>query len=155
MLTHSYEFGFGINPDGSRYGLDSRPEHTRTVVDDMLGRLRFDSIDLLYQHRVDPNVPIEETVGGMAELVKEGRVRHIGLSEAAAGTLRHAAAVHPIAALQSEYSLWERDVEEEILPAGALDPDQIHTPGIFVQRMVKVPPAPEGLWTIRRQERAR
>ncbi|MGQ0590648.1 MAG: aldo/keto reductase, partial [Sphingosinicella sp.] len=79
-------------------------------------RLGIDTIDLFYQHRVDPNTPIEETVGGMAELVKEGKVRHLGLSEAGPETIRRAAAIHPIAALQSEYSLWEREVEEDILP---------------------------------------
>ena len=98
-------------------GLDGSPANARRACEGSLRRLGIDTIDLFYQHRVDPNVPIEETVGGMAELVKEGKVRHIGLSEAGAETLRRAAKVHPIAALQTEYSVWERDVEDEILPA--------------------------------------
>ena len=97
-------------------GLDGSPENARRACESSLKRLGIDTIDLFYQHRVDPNVPIQETVGGMAELVKEGKVRHIGLSEASAATLRKAALVHPIAALQSEYSVWERGVEAEILP---------------------------------------
>jgi aryl-alcohol dehydrogenase-like predicted oxidoreductase len=97
-------------------GLDGSPANARRACEGSLRRLGIDTIDLFYQHRVDPNVPIEETVGGMAELVKEGKVRHIGLSEAGAETLRRAAKVHPIAALQTEYSVWERDVEDEILP---------------------------------------
>jgi aryl-alcohol dehydrogenase-like predicted oxidoreductase len=96
-------------------GLDGSPENARRACEGSLRRLGIDTIDLFYQHRVDPNVPIEETVGGMAELVNEGKVRCLGLSEAAASTVRRAAKVHPIAALQSEYSIWERDVEEEIL----------------------------------------
>jgi aryl-alcohol dehydrogenase-like predicted oxidoreductase len=108
---------FGFRFDGTRIvGVDGSPANARTAVEGSLKRLGIDTIDLFYQHRVDPSVPIEETVGGMAELVKEGKVRHIALSEAGPATLRRAAAVHPIAALQSEYSLWERDVEEEILP---------------------------------------
>jgi aryl-alcohol dehydrogenase-like predicted oxidoreductase len=97
-------------------GLDGSPENARRACEGSLQRLGIDTIDLFYQHRVDPTIPIEETIGGMAELVKEGKVRHLGMSEAAPETLRRAAAVHPIAALQSEYSLWERDVEDEILP---------------------------------------
>ena len=97
-------------------GLDGSPANARRAIEGSLQRLGIDTIDLFYQHRVDPAVPIEETVGGMAELVKEGKVRHIGLSEAGPDTLRRAAAMHPITALQSEYSLWERDVEDEILP---------------------------------------
>jgi aryl-alcohol dehydrogenase-like predicted oxidoreductase len=97
-------------------GLDGSPENARRACEGSLRRLGIETIDLFYQHRVDPNVPIEETIGGMAELVREGKVRHLGLSEAAPETIRRAAAVHPIAALQSEYSLWERDVEDEILP---------------------------------------
>ena len=104
------KFGFGINPDGTRYGLDSRPDHIRQVTDAALTRLKVEAIDLLYQHRVDPNVPIEETVGAMSELVTAGKVRALGLSEASPETLRRAAKVHPIAALQSEYSLWSREV---------------------------------------------
>jgi aryl-alcohol dehydrogenase-like predicted oxidoreductase len=106
------KFGFGIKADGTRYGLDSRPEHVRTVVDEMLGRLGIDTIDLLYQHRVDPAVPIEDVAGTIKELIEQGKVRHYGLSEASAQTLRRAHAVHPVAALQSEYSLWTRDPEE-------------------------------------------
>ena len=97
-------------------GLDGSPANARRAVEGSLKRLGIDTIDLFYQHRVDPNVPIEETVGGMAELVTEGKIRHIALSEAGPETLRRAAAVHPITALQTEYSVWERDVEDEILP---------------------------------------
>ena len=97
-------------------GLDGSPANARRACEGSLKRLGIETIDLFYQHRVDPNVPIEETVGGMAELVKEGKVRHIALSEAGPDTIRRAAATHPIAALQTEYSLWERDVEAEILP---------------------------------------
>ena len=110
------KFGFRINPDGQVTGLDSRPEHIREVVDASLGRLCTDRIDLLYQHRVDPAVPIEEVIGAMAGLVREGKVRYLGLSEAGAATVRRAHAIHPISALQSEYSLWERGIEAEILP---------------------------------------
>src|SRR6476646_7538378 len=95
--------------------LNSRPEHIKKVVEGSLKRLKVDVIDLYYQHRVDPNVPIEDTVGAMAELVQQGKVRHLGLSEASAASIRRAAAVHPIAALQSEWSLWTRDLEEEVL----------------------------------------
>ena len=98
-------------------GVDGSPQNARRACEGSLKRLGIDTIDLFYQHRVDPDVPIEETVGGMAELVKEGKVRFLGLSEAAAATVRRAANVHPIAALQSEYSIWERDVEADILPA--------------------------------------
>ena len=105
------KFGFGINPDGTRYGLDSRPEHIRQVADAALQRLRVESIDLLYQHRVDPNVPIEDVAGTVKELIAEGKVKYFGLSEAAAGTIRRAHAVQPLAAVQSEYSLWTRDPE--------------------------------------------
>lgn len=108
---------FGFRFDGNRIvGVDGSPANARSAVEGSLKRLGIDVIDLFYQHRVDPSVPIEETVGGMAELVKEGKIRHIALSEAGPETLRKAAAVHPITALQSEYSLWERDVEDEILP---------------------------------------
>ena len=96
--------------------LDGSADHVRSSIEGSLQRLGTDHVDLYYQHRVDPNVPIEETVGAMAELVAEGKVRHIGLSEAAPETLRRAASVHPIAALQSEYSMWSRDPEAEILP---------------------------------------
>ena len=108
---------FAMRWDGNRpTGIDGSPENARRACEGSLKRLGIDTIDLFYQHRVDPNVPIEETIGGMAELVKEGKVRYIGLSEAAPDTIRRAAKVHPIAALQTEYSIWERDVEAEILP---------------------------------------
>ncbi|HYJ53124.1 MAG TPA: aldo/keto reductase [Allosphingosinicella sp.] len=108
---------FALRWDGTNpVGFDGSPENARRACEGSLKRLGIDTIDLFYQHRVDPNVPIEDTVGGMAELVKEGKVRHLGLSEAGPETIRRAAAVHPIAALQSEYSLWERDVEADILP---------------------------------------
>ena len=96
--------------------IDGSPAYVRSACDASLRRLGTDHIDLYYQHRVDPNTPIEETVGAMAELVKEGKVRHLGLSEASAETIRRAHAVHPITAVQTEYSLWTRDVEAEILP---------------------------------------
>jgi aryl-alcohol dehydrogenase-like predicted oxidoreductase len=111
------KFGFDLSTvGGGAWGLDSRPDHIRIVVEQSLQRLRTDRIDLLYQHRVDPKVPIEDVVGAMAELVRAGKVRFLGLSEASAATLRRAHAVHPISALQSEYSLWERDLEREVLP---------------------------------------
>jgi aryl-alcohol dehydrogenase-like predicted oxidoreductase len=106
------KFGFGINPDGTRYGVDSRPEHIRQVVDAMLRRLKVGIIDLLYQHRVDPNVPIEDVAGTVKELIQQGKVKHFGLSEASAKTIRRAHAVQPVTAVQSEYSLWTRDVEQ-------------------------------------------
>ena len=105
------KFGFGINPDGTRYGVDSRPEHIREVVGAMLKRLNVATIDLLYQHRVDPNVAIEDVAGTVKELVQQGKVKHFGLSEASAQTIRRAHAVQQVAAVQSEYSLWTRDVE--------------------------------------------
>lgn len=104
-------------PQGEFQGVSGRPEYVKQACDASLERLGVDHIDLYYQHRVDPQVPIEDTVGAMAELVQEGKVRFLGLSEAAAATLRRAVAVHPITALQSEYSLWSRDLEDEILPA--------------------------------------
>jgi aryl-alcohol dehydrogenase-like predicted oxidoreductase len=112
---------FGIklqfDADGTpRRSIDGRPAYVREACEGSLGRLGVEHIDLYYQHRVDPATPIEETVGAMAELVKEGKVRHLGLSEASAATIRRAHAVHPIAAVQSEYSLWTRDVEDEVLP---------------------------------------
>jgi len=110
------KFGFSIDAEGRIAGLDSRPAHIQEAVEASLERLGTDRIDLLYQHRVDPAVPIEETVGAMAALVKAGKVRYLGLSEASAATLRRAHAVHPISALQSEYSLFERGLEREILP---------------------------------------
>jgi aryl-alcohol dehydrogenase-like predicted oxidoreductase len=105
------KFGFGIRPDGTRYGLDSRPEHIREVAAASLRRLRVDSIDLFYQHRVDPSVPIEEVAGAARDLIRQGKIRHFGLSEAGANTIRRAHAVQPLTAVQSEYSLWTRDVE--------------------------------------------
>ena len=108
---------FGFKFEGNTItGVDGSPANARAACESSLKRLGIDTIDLFYQHRVDPSVPIEETVGGMAELVREGKVRHIALSEAGPETLRKAAAVHPIAGLQSEYSLWERDVEDDIIP---------------------------------------
>jgi aryl-alcohol dehydrogenase-like predicted oxidoreductase len=114
-LVIATKFGFAFN-DGQVSGVDSSPANVRRACEGSLRRLGIDTIDLFYQHRVDPNVPIEETVGAMAELVTEGKVRYLGLSEAGAGTLKKAHATHPIAALQSEYSLWERSIEEDILP---------------------------------------
>jgi aryl-alcohol dehydrogenase-like predicted oxidoreductase len=110
------KFGNVRGADGAFLGIDGSPDYVRKACDASLRRLGVDHIDLYYQHRVDPKVPIEETVGAMAELVHQGKVRHLGLSEAAAGTIRRAAAVHPIAALQTEYSLWSRELEDEILP---------------------------------------
>jgi aryl-alcohol dehydrogenase-like predicted oxidoreductase len=111
------KFGIVRTADPKERGVSGRPEYVRQCVEESLKRLNIDVIDLYYQHRVDPNTPMEETVGEMARLVEAGKIRHIGLSEASAATLRRAANVHPIAALQSEYSLWSRDVEAEILPA--------------------------------------
>lgn len=113
-LVIATKFGFRFQ-DGQTIGVDGSAANATASVEGSLKRLGIDTIDLYYQHRVDPNVPIEETVGGMAELVKEGKVRHIALSEAGPDTIRRAVKVHPITALQSEYSLWERDVEGEIL----------------------------------------
>jgi aryl-alcohol dehydrogenase-like predicted oxidoreductase len=108
---------FGFRFQGNQLtGTDSRPEHIREVAEASLRRLRTDRIDLLYQHRVDPGVPIEDVVGAMARLVEEGKVRFLGLSEAGEATIRRAHAVHPISALQSEYSLWERNLEGDVLP---------------------------------------
>ncbi len=109
------KFGWDIQ-DGKSVGTDSRPEQIRRVADASLTRLRTDRIDLFYQHRVDPDVPIEEVAGAVAELVAAGKVLHFGLSEAGAGTIRRAHAVHPVTALQSEYSLWTREIEAEVLP---------------------------------------
>ncbi len=111
------KFGNVRGEDGSFKGIDGRPEYVRAACDASLRRTGLDVIDLYYQHRVDPKVPIEDTVGAMAELVAAGKVRYLGLSEASPATLRRAHAVHPITALQTEYSLWSRDVEAEILPA--------------------------------------
>src|SRR4051794_4491965 len=110
------KFGNERNPDGSWVRINGTPEYVRAACDASLQRLGVDHIDLYYQHRVDRSVPIEETIGAMKELVEAGKVRHLGLSEAAAATIRRAHAVHPITALQSEYSLFTRDLEDEILP---------------------------------------
>lgn len=117
-VTIATKFGFKISEEGSglerMVGVDSRPEHVKAVAEASLKRLDTDVIDLYYQHRVDPGVPIEDTVGAMAELVRDGKVRALGLSEVSATTIRRAHAVHPIAAVQSEYSLWSRDPEDEV-----------------------------------------
>lgn len=110
------KFGFKIDGSGKIVGLDSSPENVRRVCNASLQRLGVDHIDLFYQHRVDRTIPIEETIGAMAELVQQGKVRYLGLSEASSETIRRAHAVHPISVLQSEYSLWERGIEAEILP---------------------------------------
>ncbi len=110
------KFGNVRGPNGERLGVRGDPEYVRQACEASLSRLGVEHIDLYYQHRVDPNVPIEETVGAMAELVAQGKVRYLGLSEAAPDTVRRAHAVHPISALQTEYSLWTRDVEQRILP---------------------------------------
>jgi aryl-alcohol dehydrogenase-like predicted oxidoreductase len=110
------KFGNERRPDGTRVGINGRPEYVHAACDASLQRLGVDHIDLYYQHRVDTSVPIEETVGAMAELVDAGKVRHLGLSEASAATIRRAHGVHPITALQTEYSLFTRDLEDEILP---------------------------------------
>ena len=112
------KFGFKIDPTGRErwVGQDSRPEHIKEVAEASLKRLRTDRIDLLYQHRVDPNVPIEEVAGAVKELMQQGKVKHFGLSEAGAQTIRRAHAVQPVTALQSEYSVWFREPEREILP---------------------------------------
>ncbi len=111
------KFGNMRGPKGEFLGVNGKPDYVRKCCDESLKRLGVDVIDLYYQHRVDPNTPIEDTVGAMAELVSQGKVRHLGLSEAAAKTIERAHKVHPITALQTEYSLWSRDIEEEILPA--------------------------------------
>ncbi len=110
------KFGFEFGPDGGQSGMNSRPEHVRQVAEASLKRLKTDRIDLFYQHRVDPNVPIEDVAGTVGKLIREGKVRHFGLSEAGVQTIRRAHAVQPVTALQSEYSLWWRDPEKEILP---------------------------------------
>ncbi len=111
------KFGFAINPDRpSDRAVDGRPENVKRAIEGSLKRLGTDHVDLYYQHRVDPAVPIEETVGAMSELVAAGKVRYIGLSEASAQTIRRAHATHPLTAVQSEYSLWTRDLEDEVLP---------------------------------------
>jgi aryl-alcohol dehydrogenase-like predicted oxidoreductase len=111
------KFGFDLHPDGSNHGVNSRPDHIKRAADGSLRRLGIDTIDLYYQHRVDPQVPIEDVAGAVSELVVAGKVRHFGLSEAGAATIRRAHAVQPVTALQSEYSLWTRDPEGDILTA--------------------------------------
>ena len=115
QVTIATKFGFRFE-QGQLTGTDSRPEHVREVAEASLRRLGTDRIDLLYQHRVDPEVPIEDVVGAMADLVRQGKVRYLGLSEAGEATIRRAHATHPITALQSEYSLWERNLERDIVP---------------------------------------
>lgn len=114
-LIIASKFGFKFD-GGNIVGVDGSPANAKSAVEGILKRLGIDCLDLYYQHRVDPSIPIEETVGAMADLISEGKIKDIGLSEAGPDTLRRAAAVAPISALQSEYSLWERDIEEEILP---------------------------------------
>ncbi|HET9919226.1 MAG TPA: aldo/keto reductase [Ktedonobacteraceae bacterium] len=110
------KFGFHFGPNGERLGLSSQPEHIKQSVEGSLKRLRVETIDLLYQHRVDPEVPIEDVAGAVKELIEAGKVKHFGLSEASAQTIRRAHVVQPVAAVQSEYSLWARDPEEDVLP---------------------------------------
>jgi aryl-alcohol dehydrogenase-like predicted oxidoreductase len=111
------KFGFKLDPNtGKQAGLDSRPEHIKEVAEGSLKRLRADTIDLFYQHRVDPDVPIEDVAGAVKDLIHEGKVKHFGLSEAAAKTIRRAHAIQPVTAVQSEYSLWTRGPEKEVLP---------------------------------------
>jgi aryl-alcohol dehydrogenase-like predicted oxidoreductase len=115
-VTIATKFGFRLDAGGRQTGVDSRPEHVREVAEASLRRLKIDAIDLFYQHRVDPEVPIEEVAGAVKDLIREGKVRHFGLSEAGVKTIRRAHAVQPVTALQSEYSLWWREPEAEILP---------------------------------------
>lgn len=118
QIVLATKFGFNLNPDGSPgwQGLNSRPERLKQVADASLKRLRTDVIDLFYQHRVDPNVPIEDVAGAVKDLIQAGKVKHFGMSEAAASTIRRAHSVQPVAAVQSEYSLWWRKPEQEVLP---------------------------------------
>ena len=111
------KFGFKFGPDGEQTGLDSRPAHIKEVAEASLKRLKIEAIDLFYQHRVDPDVPIEDVAGAVKDLIREGKVKHFGLSEAGVQTIRRAHAVQPVTALQSEYSVWWRRPEEEVLPA--------------------------------------
>src|SRR5205807_9976804 len=111
------KFGFKIGPKGEQIGLDSRPEHIKEAAEGSLKRLRTDVIDLFYQHRVDPDLPIEDVAGAVKELIREGKVKHFGLSEAGVQTIRRAHAVQPVTALQNEYLLWWRSPEKEVLPA--------------------------------------
>lgn len=115
-VTIATKFGFRIDRYGKQQGLNSRPEHIREVAEDSLRRLQVETLDLFYQHRVDPEVPIEEVAGAVKELIREGKVRHFGLSEAGAQTIRRAHAIQPVTALQSEYSLWWRTPEKDIMP---------------------------------------
>lgn len=146
------KFGFKLDAGGNRLGTDSTPANVRRACDDSLQRLGLDVIDLFYQHRVDPAVPIEETVGAMAELVQAGKVRALGLSEAAPDTLRRAAAVHPIAALQSEYSLWTRDPETNGVLDACRELGTTFVPysplgrGFLTGAIQKVEDLPEGDW---------
>jgi aryl-alcohol dehydrogenase-like predicted oxidoreductase len=110
------KFGFKLGPNGEQMGVDSRPEHIKEVAEASLKRLKTDTIDLFYQHRVDPDVPIEDVAGAVKDLIQQGKVKHFGLSEAGVQTIRRAHAVQPVTALQSEYSLWWRKPEEEVLP---------------------------------------
>ena len=110
------KFGFKFDANGKQVGLDSRPEHIKEVADASLKRLKTDVIDLFYQHRVDPNVPIEDVAGAVKELIQQGKVKHFGLSEAGVRTIRRAHAIQPVTALQSEYSLWWREPEAEVIP---------------------------------------
>jgi aryl-alcohol dehydrogenase-like predicted oxidoreductase len=116
QVTIATKFGFGFDAAGKTAGLDSRPEHIRLTVESSLRRLKVETIDLLYQHRVDPNVPMEDVAGTVRDLIAEGKVKHFGLSEAGVRTIRRAHAVQPVTALQSEYSLWWREPEQGILP---------------------------------------
>lgn len=115
-LVLATKFGNVRSPEGQMLGINGRPDYVKSACDASLLRLGVDHIDLYYQHRVDPNTPIEETVGAMADLVAAGKIRYIGLSEAGPATIRRAHAIHPVTALQTEYSLWSREVEDEILP---------------------------------------
>ncbi len=117
VIATKFGFDFGPNGDGPSQGLNSRPDYIKQMAESSLKRLRVETIDLYYQHRVDPNVPIEEVAGAVKDLIKEGKVKHFGMSEAAAHTIRRAHAVQPVTAVQSEYSLWWRRPEEEVLPA--------------------------------------
>jgi aryl-alcohol dehydrogenase-like predicted oxidoreductase len=110
------KFGFKLGTGGEQIGVDSRPEHIKEVAEASLKRLNIETIDLFYQHRVDPDVPIEDVAGAVKELIQQGKVKHFGLSEAGAQTIRRAHAVQPVVALQSEYSLWYRNAEAEALP---------------------------------------
>ncbi len=116
QVVMATKFGWKIGADGKTAGLDSRPEHIKQVADASLKRLRTDVIDLFYQHRVDPNVPIEDVAGAVKDLIQQGKVKHFGLSEAGVQTIRRAHKVQPVAALQSEYSLWFREPENEVIP---------------------------------------